>query len=197
MRIVFVSCVELGWHCLKTLLDSKEDVVGIFTLPEKFTSTVSGYKSFQGLAAKHRVPLFKVRNINDRENIEILRQLMPDMIFIIGWPQLVSKAIIDIPKYGCVGMHPTLLPKGRGRAPVPWSLIKGLTKSGEGFLPNFYVDITDYLDIKINALSLYQSQIREDPHALSLENVRRLAELRGREIYVKSAEVFVCRRFVT
>jgi LmbE family N-acetylglucosaminyl deacetylase len=71
-----------------------------------------------------------------------------------------------------------------------------VTSWGETFTPNFYVDISDFLDKKLEALKLYKSQMREDPHPLSVENIKRLNELRGREICVEAAEAFVCHRTV-
>lgn len=68
--------------------------------------------------------------------------------------------------------------------------------TSRSFKPNFYVDISKYLDAKIHALSLYKSQMREEPNLRSMENVKRLAQLRGSEICVKAAEAFECCRFV-
>ncbi|KPK39168.1 MAG: hypothetical protein AMJ78_08900 [Omnitrophica WOR_2 bacterium SM23_29] len=66
----------------------------------------------------------------------------------------------------------------------------------EKFHPNFYVDISDYLDIKLKAMSLHKSQLRPSLHHCSLENLANLVKLRGREISVKAAEAFMCFRFV-
>jgi LmbE family N-acetylglucosaminyl deacetylase len=68
--------------------------------------------------------------------------------------------------------------------------------TSRGFKPNFYVDISDYLDAKLQALTLYSSQMREKPNLRSLENVKRLSQLRGSEICVESAEAFECYRFI-
>jgi N-acetylglucosamine malate deacetylase 1 len=68
--------------------------------------------------------------------------------------------------------------------------------TSRSFKPNFYVDISDYLDTKIEALSLYKSQMREEPNLRSIENVRKLSRLRGSEICVEAAEAFECYRFI-
>lgn len=68
--------------------------------------------------------------------------------------------------------------------------------TSRSFKPNFYVDISDYLDTKIKALSLYKSQMREEPNLRSIENVKRLSKLRGSEICVEAAEAFECCRFI-
>jgi LmbE family N-acetylglucosaminyl deacetylase len=64
------------------------------------------------------------------------------------------------------------------------------------FHPNVYIDISDYLDMKLKALSLHSSQLRPEPHFTSLENVERLARLRGSQVGVKAAEAFICHRLV-
>jgi len=62
--------------------------------------------------------------------IDIINKYNLDWLFIIGWSQIVSNQVLNSPKSGCIGMHPTLLPVGRGRAAIPWAIIKGLDKTG-------------------------------------------------------------------
>ncbi len=86
--------------------------------------------------------------------------------------------------------------KGLNNAPavLVYEQVDNLWTS-RSFKPNFYVDISDYLETKIKALSLYESQMREEPNLRSLENVKRLSQLRGSEICVEAAEAFECYRF--
>jgi methionyl-tRNA formyltransferase len=128
MRIVFISNVELGWWCLKWLLDNNEEVVGVITGVD---TTASGYKDFYDLTGGENH--YRVDPINNAASF--IEGFYPDLIFVIGWSQLISKEILGIAP--CIGMHPTLLPQGRGRAPIPWSIIKGLKKSG---VTMFYLD---------------------------------------------------------
>ena len=113
----------------------------------------------------------KVDKINDEKNIEILEKINPDLILVMGWSQLLSLKIIQIPKFGVIGSHPTELPKYRGRAPIPWSIIKGLKESALTF---FYIqegvddgDILDQskFDISDNddASSIYQKMTKWSP----------------------------------
>jgi methionyl-tRNA formyltransferase len=78
-----------------------------------------------------------MNNINDQENIEYIRDLNPDVVFVFGFSQLIKKEILDIPPLGCIGTHPALLPKNRGRHPLIWALIDDLEESGLTF---FYLD---------------------------------------------------------
>jgi methionyl-tRNA formyltransferase len=74
--------------------------------------------------------LLKIDNINEPIVIETLRDLQIDWLFIIGWSQIARKELLETPTNGCIGMHPTLLPIGRGRASIPWAILKGLDQTG-------------------------------------------------------------------
>jgi methionyl-tRNA formyltransferase len=71
-----------------------------------------------------------VSSINSRQSKELLESVNPDIIFVISWPELLDREILQIPEQGCIGRHISLLPKRRGRAPVAWTLIQGLDKTG-------------------------------------------------------------------
>jgi methionyl-tRNA formyltransferase len=90
-----------------------------------------------GEAVDHELRVENIRNINEPESIALIKSLKPDIIFVFGWSQIVSKEILDIPPMGCVGTHPALLPKNRGRHPIVWTLVDGLEKSGLTF---FFLD---------------------------------------------------------
>jgi len=167
MRLIFVSFDEIGWYCLKEILEQKANVVGIFTLRDDLRIKMSGNKPFDDLAKKYNIPLFKVKNINDSEVLKIINELEPDISFVIGWSQLVKEDFIALAKYTCVGMHPTLLPKHRGRAPLPWAIIFGLKKTG---VTMFHIsldadngDIIDQEEIEIefedDAFTLYKKAL--------------------------------------
>ena len=135
MRIVFIGLVSIGWHCLKALLECGANVVEIVTADKKEMikkSHMDGdyYSEFGGLANTYNVSLSTVRDVSVPLDVRHIKQLKPDIIFCIGWPQIVRGEILDVPRYGCIATHPTLLPERRGGAPINWCLIDGLTKSG-------------------------------------------------------------------
>lgn len=135
MKVVFIGIVNIGWHCLKALLESRANVVGIFTADKQEMIKISNmhadyFSEFDDLALKYGVPLYKIGDVSMPLDIRRLRELEPDIIFCIGWPQIIKREILQIPQYGCVGIHPTLLPERRGGAPINWCLIDGLSKSG-------------------------------------------------------------------
>ena len=140
MRIVFVSALEEGWEILRVILEAPEhrhDVEAVITLEDDIRAKASGSRSFDGLTSKYSKPILKVRHINHTKSIELIKALHPDLLLVIGWSQLVSKEVLEIPSKGTVGLHTSLLPEHRGRAPIPWAIIKGLKRSGNTL---FYLD---------------------------------------------------------
>ncbi|MDY0278036.1 MAG: formyltransferase family protein, partial [Acholeplasma sp.] len=135
----------------------------LITLKDNKAKDKSGRIYLDEIANKHTIPLLKINNVNDPEVIEMLTKYDIDWLFIIGWSQIAKKQLLDTPKKGCIGMHPTLLPIGRGRAAIPWAIIKGLDKTGVTmFKLNEGVDTGDIiaqgeikLDNKITATELY------------------------------------------
>jgi len=137
MKIVFIGGVQFSYSILEHILENNWKISTIFCYNETKKRFYSDYKNFDNLSEKYNVPLIKVDKINDKENIEILQQINPDLILVMGWSQLLSPKLISIPKLGVIGSHPTELPKYRGRAPIPWTILKGLKESALSF---FYID---------------------------------------------------------
>jgi len=136
MKIIFISGVKFGFDVLESILEKDWKIEASFSyLPEK-KKFYSDYANFETLTKKHHILHKQVNNINDQENIDLIKKINPDLILVIGWSQLLKKEIIDIPKRGVIGSHPTELPKYRGRAPIPWSIIKELKTSALTF---FYI----------------------------------------------------------
>lgn len=130
LKIAFIGCVEEGRRSAETLLEMGERLDAIFTLNPRRARKVSGAVPWEDLAEAHSIPLHYVRNINDEAPVAILRELDPDLIFCVGWTQLLRQQILDIPAIGCIGFHASLLPEYRGRAPVNWAIINGETETG-------------------------------------------------------------------
>ncbi len=130
MRFGFVTCVELGLACIEEIYDLGGHLDLLITLHDDKSKDKSGRIYLDDFAGRHGVPLLKIGHVNDSESIEAIRGAELDWLFIIGWSQIASSEVLASTKYGVLGMHPTLLPEGRGRAAVPWAIIKGLDKTG-------------------------------------------------------------------
>lgn len=129
-KIAFTTCVQLGLSCVEEIyrIGGKLDL--LITLKDEKAKNKSGRVYLDEIAERENAPLLKINNINDTEVIEDLKKHEIDWLFIIGWSQIAKKEVLETPSNGCIGMHPTLLPIGRGRAAIPWAIIKGLDKTG-------------------------------------------------------------------
>lgn len=131
MRIVYIGCVKSSYRELQLLIDNKKDVVGVIT--KESSSFNSDFCDISSLAYENGIPSFYAKNINDSDCISFIRQLCPDVIYCFGWSQLIKKEILEIPRYGVIGTHPTELPLNRGRHPIIWALAMGLEKTAASF----------------------------------------------------------------
>lgn len=163
MKIAFCTCVQIGKSCIEAVLNNGGQFDLFLTLHDHKSIKKSGRIFLDEIAETSNTPLFKLNHINDPEVASTLQKYEIDWLFIIGWSQIASSELISIPRMGIIGAHPTLLPIGRGRAAVPWAIIKGLDKTGVTF---FKMDegvdtgeILDQFEIPIpnneNATSLY------------------------------------------
>ena len=164
MKIIFISGVKFGYDVLESILENNWKIDTSFSYLSEKKKFYSDYANFENLTKKYDVIHKQVNNINDQENVDLIKKINPDLILVIGWSQLLKKEIIEIPRLGVIGSHPTELPKYRGRAPIPWSILKGLKKSALTF---FYIqegiddgDIVTQKQFEINdvddATSVYE-----------------------------------------
>lgn len=151
-------------YALKALVDRNAEVVGVFTIDESLQKGVSDFATFDDLVEGKKIPIYRFNNLHTSDAIQKLKELKPDLLYVIGWSWLLRKEILELPTRGVIGFHPTLLPEGRGRAPIPWTILKGLRKSG---VTLFYLtekadagdiiqQIVFNIDPKVTATMLYQ-----------------------------------------
>ncbi len=135
MRIVFIGTVKFSLRALDRLLQNGENVVGVVT---KESSTFNAdYANLTPLCEANEIPYHYTKNVNSEETVNAIRTWNPDIIFCLGWSELIKKELLTLPPRGVVGYHPSLLPKNRGRHPIIWALVLGLNKSGSSF---FFMD---------------------------------------------------------
>ena len=130
MRTVWVSDDTIGRDCLEAAADEGAEIVGVVTLPEESTLDRSSRCSFDELAGRFRADLIYTEDANSEQTLNVLRKLEPELIFVVGWYQLVRQPFLELARKGVFGMHPTLLPRHRGRASIPWAILSGLAKTG-------------------------------------------------------------------
>lgn len=152
MKIAFFGASSLGYSCCQALLDAGYEIVAIFTMPKEFNISYSPGKpvnnvlhiDFNILADQYGIPIFEV-NQNIKDYLEEIEFLSPDFILAIGWYYMIPKKILSIASKGAAGIHASLLPKGRGNAPLVWALINGEKITGISFF--YFADGVDNGDI--------------------------------------------------
>lgn len=132
MKIIFMGTPEFSVPSLEALID-KYGVQCVFTQPDRPKGrgnkvTMSPVKE---VALKNEIPVFQpIKLKNNDEMIETIKAYEPDFIIVVAFGQILTKAVLDIPKYGCINLHASLLPKYRGAAPINWCIINGEKETG-------------------------------------------------------------------
>ncbi len=132
MRVVFMGTPEFAVPSLKALLDAGYAVVGVFTQPDRPVGR--GHKlaacPVKKLAVERGVPVYQFERLRNEEGLACLRALAPDIVVTAAFGQILSQALLDVPKMGTVNVHASLLPAYRGAAPINWCILNGETRTG-------------------------------------------------------------------
>lgn len=133
MRIVFMGTPDFAVGSLKALCESgKHEILAVVTQPDRpkgrgnklLQTPVKEYALAQGLT------VYQPQKVKTPEFVELLHELQPELIVVAAFGQFLSKEILELPKYGCINVHASLLPKYRGAAPIQYAIIKGEKESG-------------------------------------------------------------------
>ncbi len=131
MRIIFLGTPNFAVCCLDALVKSKHEVVAVITQPDKPTERGNKieFSDVKKYAISANIPLFQYPKIS-RDGVIDIRALEPDLMVTSAYGQIISQEILDIPKYGIINVHASLLPKYRGASPIQTAIIKGDTETG-------------------------------------------------------------------
>ena len=132
MKIVFMGTPDFAVPSLEALIE-KFGVEAVFTQPDRPRGRGKKmvFSPVKEVAVKHDIKVFQPEKLkDDREAVEYLKELKPDFIIVVAFGQILTKEVLDIPKYGCINLHASLLPMYRGAAPLNWVIINGEKKSG-------------------------------------------------------------------
>ena len=132
IRVVYMGTPFFAVNALKSIIDDGYNVVGCYTQPDKMQGRSSKLiaSPVKECAAAHGIPVFQPEKIRLEENVEELRSLAPDIIIVAAFGQILPPSILEMPKYGCINIHASLLPRYRGAAPIEWSVINGEKETG-------------------------------------------------------------------
>lgn len=117
---------------LQSLIDSKHQVIAVVTQPDKpkGRGNEMSFPPVKEKALQYEIPIFQPVKVREETFINTLKELNPDAIVVIAFGQIIPKSILDLPKYGCINIHASLLPKLRGAAPIQWAIINGEEETG-------------------------------------------------------------------
>ncbi len=132
MRIVFMGTPDIAATCLKQVIADGFQVVGVYTQPDRPKNR--GMKlcpsPVKEVALQAGIPVFQPENFREDKDVEQLRSLRPDVVAVVAYGRILPQRVLDIPTYGCINIHASLLPKYRGSAPYQWAVLNGETVSG-------------------------------------------------------------------
>jgi len=140
MKIVFFGCTKFSEELLTYLLKNMVDIRAIFSIPEYFNISYrkkkvknSNFSDLKPIAKKNKIPFYEIDSVDGKKTKDyynIIKNIKPDVILVLGWYYMVPKSVRLIPKYGAWGIHASLLPNYAGGAPLVWAIINGEKKTG-------------------------------------------------------------------
>ena len=136
MNIVFMGTPDFAVPCLEELIKSEHKVTAVFTQPDKPKNRGQKmqFSPVKECAVAHEIPVYQPLSLRKGEDgersLEILRELNPDCIVVAAYGQILPKALLDLPEFGCINVHASLLPRYRGAAPIQHCIIDGEEKTG-------------------------------------------------------------------
>ena len=132
MRIGFMGTPDFAEESLRALLEAGEDVVAVFTQPDKprGRGMRESFSPVKALAAERGIPVYQPVTFKDGAATELLRTLAPELLVVVAYGRILPQAFLDVAKYGSINVHGSLLPKYRGAAPIQWAVLNGDKTTG-------------------------------------------------------------------
>lgn len=179
MKIVFMGTPNFAVPSLKKIIDTF-GVECVFTQPDKPKGRGKklSYSPVKEIALEHNIKVLQpIKLKEDNEAINYLKELMPDFIIVVAFGQILTKEVLDIPKYGCINLHASLLPMYRGAAPLNWAIINGEKKSG---------NTTMLMDVGLDTGDMLLKDEVEINDDMTAGNLHDILMERGADLLVKT-----------
>ena len=132
MRILFMGTPDIAAECLKALYAAGHDICGVYTRRDKPVGRkqVLTAPPVKEVALEHGTPVFQPRTLRDGGEDANIQALAPELIVVVAYGCILPASVLQAPRYGCINLHVSLLPKYRGSAPVQWAVLNGDTETG-------------------------------------------------------------------
>lgn len=132
MKIIFMGTPEFAVPVLEALICSRHEVALVVTQPDKpkGRGKAMQFPPVKECAISHNIDVIQPSRLRDEGVLEKLAEYKPDLIAVVAFGQILPKSVLELPKYGCINVHASLLPKYRGAGPIQWAVINGEAQSG-------------------------------------------------------------------
>lgn len=152
MRIVFMGTPDFAVNTLESLIGAGHEIELVVTQPDKTKGRGKKlvFSPVKETAIAHDIPVAQPVKVKEQEFVDRLQAIEPDVIVVVAFGQILPESILNLPRYGCINVHASLLPSYRGAAPIQWAVIDGLSETG---VTTMYMDkgldTGDIIDQKI------------------------------------------------
>lgn len=189
MNIVFMGTPDFAVPSLKRLIE-EYNVTAVLTQPDKpkGRGKKMAYSAVKEEALKHGISIYQpVKLKEDPELIQTLKDLKPDFMIVVAFGQILTKEVLDIPKYGCINLHASLLPMYRGAAPINWAIINGEKVTG---------NTTMLMDVGLDTGDMILKDEVQITNNMTSGELHDILMVRGADLLVKSIEGIVSSSIV-
>lgn len=132
MRIVFMGTPDFAVPTLKALIESRHEVVAVYTKPDEIRGRGNrvSFSPVKETALQYGIPVVQPKSLKWASRVAELAAFAPDVIVVVAYGLILRKNVLELPKYGCINVHASLLPKYRGAAPIQWTVLNGERETG-------------------------------------------------------------------
>ena len=127
MRIAFMGTPDFSVSCLKALVESEHEIVGVFCQPDKPVGRkqILTAPDVKVEALRHNLTVYQPVSLRNGKGVEILKEINPDLVVVVAYGKILPKDFLEFPKYGCINVHASILPKYRGASPIHYAVLNG------------------------------------------------------------------------
>lgn len=132
MRAIFMGTPDIAAEVLRSLVASKHEIIAVVTQPDRPKGRGKEVMKtpVKEVAEEHGIPVLQPEKVKAPDSVAALKALQPDIILVAAFGQILSKEVLELPRYGCINVHASLLPEYRGAAPIQWCILDGKEKTG-------------------------------------------------------------------
>ena len=132
MRILYMGTPDIAVPTLECIVNAGHEVIGVVTQPDKPKGRGGAvqFPPVKEKALELGIPVYQPRRVREEDFLQVVRELAPDAAVVFAFGQILPQAFLDIPRYGCINIHASLLPMYRGAAPIQWVIIDGQKETG-------------------------------------------------------------------